>query len=304
MKNIIVNNKTYNLSLDYILGFYEGDGSITIQFKPNKTHKTGKQIVLIFEIHQHVIDVDLLTAISKFLECGKVEIGRKIGNPDTWVYRLRISSQDQIFSKLLPVLESNDMMLNKRNHDINIFKQACFIVKNKKHTTLQGLQELESIASQLSSRLNLEDKLKLPFINKNLNSDRILGFTDAEGHFSFSIVKYKNTEVRFKFSITQEKSEIQFLNQLKVFFNCGYVYENKKGGAEFVVQSKQDLYYNAQKGLVPFFIDNKLQTIKKFSFNKFEKALKICITNKILLNNHFEELNNILSDMEGQRPIK
>jgi hypothetical protein len=98
MKSITINNKIYKLSLEYILGFFEGDGSITIQFKPNKTHKTGKQIVLIFEIHQHVIDVDLLKAISIFLDCGKVEIGRKVGNPDTWVYRLRISSQYQIYA--------------------------------------------------------------------------------------------------------------------------------------------------------------------------------------------------------------
>ena len=73
-KTIIINNKTYNLSLEYILGLFEGDGSITIQLKPNKSHKTGKQIILIFEIHQHVIDVDLLKAISVYLDCGKVEI--------------------------------------------------------------------------------------------------------------------------------------------------------------------------------------------------------------------------------------
>ena len=95
-KTIIINNKTYNLSLEYILGLFEGDGSITIQLKPNKSHKTGKQIILIFEIHQHVIDVDLLKAISVYLDCGKVEIGRKVGSPDTWVYRLRISSQNDI----------------------------------------------------------------------------------------------------------------------------------------------------------------------------------------------------------------
>ena len=73
-KTIVINNKIYNLSLEYIFGLFEGDGSITIQLKPNKSHKTGKQIILIFEIHQHVIDVDLLKAISVYLDCGKVEI--------------------------------------------------------------------------------------------------------------------------------------------------------------------------------------------------------------------------------------
>jgi intein/homing endonuclease len=171
MKIINVNNKSYKLSLEYILGFFEGDGSITIQFKPSKSHKTGKQIVLIFEIHQHFIDVDLLKAISIFLGIGKVEIGRKVGNPETWVYRLRISSQNQILNELLPILQSHPMMLNKRNHDINLFIRACFLVKNKEHTVNQGLLQLETIRSQLSSKKTSKEKSNLPNTEFNLNSN-------------------------------------------------------------------------------------------------------------------------------------
>ena len=74
VQTININNKSFKLSLDYIMGLFEGDGSLTIQLKPNLSHKTGKQVILIFEIHQHVIDVDLLKAISVYLDCGKVEI--------------------------------------------------------------------------------------------------------------------------------------------------------------------------------------------------------------------------------------
>lgn len=83
MKTIIVNNKIFKLSLEYIFGMWEGDGSFTIQLKKNPSHKTGKQVFLIFEIHQHVIDVDFLKAISLFLNCGKVEIGKKEGRPES-----------------------------------------------------------------------------------------------------------------------------------------------------------------------------------------------------------------------------
>jgi hypothetical protein len=48
VKKITIDNKTYMLSLEYIFGLFEGDGSITIQLKPNSTHKTGKQVVLNF----------------------------------------------------------------------------------------------------------------------------------------------------------------------------------------------------------------------------------------------------------------
>jgi len=171
VKKITIDNKIYILSLEYILGLFEGDGSITIQLKPNISHKTGKQVVLIFEIHQHVIDVDLLKAISIFLDCGKVEIGRKVGAPDTWVYRLRISTQTDILNNLLPLLQSQSMMLNKREHDIKLFVHACLLVKDKKHTNIEGQSELGTIAARLSSKLSFENKQKLPDTNKSLNAE-------------------------------------------------------------------------------------------------------------------------------------
>ena len=131
MKEIIINNKIYHLSLEYILGLFEGDGSIYVQLKPNPSHKFGKQVILNWDIHQHVIDVNLLHAISKFFNCGKVEVGRKVGVEESWVYRYRISNQNDILKILLPILKSNDMVLNKRNHDKNLFINICELIQNK-----------------------------------------------------------------------------------------------------------------------------------------------------------------------------
>lgn len=145
MKKIItVNNKNFNLSLAYIFGLFEGDGSITVQLKSNSHHKTGKQIVLIFEIHQHSVDVDLLKAISIYLGCGKVEISSKSktkdGSIDIIMYRLRISSQSDVLNILLPVIKKNknEIILKKRSNTINLFIEICEIVANKNHTTIEG----------------------------------------------------------------------------------------------------------------------------------------------------------------------
>lgn len=222
-KTIIVNKKSYRLSLDYIFGLWQGDGSITIQLKPNSTHKTGKQIVLIFEIHQHVIDVDLLKAISIYLGCGKVEIGRKLGASDTWVYRYRISTQSDILNILLPILQTQPMLLKKRHHDLILFIESCLLVKEKKHITIEGQKDIAKISSKLSSKLNLEKILAEP--NTKLNADQITGFIDAEGCFSFKLKfdhkKSIYTSSSFAFYIYQESSEIKFLKDLISFFDCG-----------------------------------------------------------------------------------
>jgi len=127
------------------------------------------------------------------------------------VYRLRISTQTDILNNLLPLLQSQSMMLNKREHDIKLFVHACLLVTDKKHTTIDGQGELANIAARLSSKLSFENKQKLPNSNKSLNAERVTGFTDAEGHFSFTIVPPKlesnYTGVIFNFTITQESSE-------------------------------------------------------------------------------------------------
>ena len=54
-----------------------------------------------------------------------MEIGRKIGYKESWIYRYRISNQTDILNILLPILKSNDMVLNKRNHDKLLFIKIC-----------------------------------------------------------------------------------------------------------------------------------------------------------------------------------
>jgi len=314
-KEIIINDKIYNLSLEYILGFFEGDGSVTIQLKSNPRHKTGKQVVLIFEIHQHAIDKDLLKAISIYLDAGKVEIGRKVGEESNWVYRLRISTQKDLFNKLYPILRFQSMVLKKRNNDLNLFLEACKIVEDQNHTNLLGQRELEVIVSKLSSKLNLASKRSLPETFKSLNNEWVRGITDAEGNFNFSIYKRKDKtssflgtpetdkvynqkkEVIFRFSIVQENSEITFLNKLITFFECGNVHVDSKGGGVFTVNNRKDL----QSKIIPFFENNELQTIKNYSFLRFKKALDICLNNKVLMPIHYQELEKLTNETKDKR---
>lgn len=85
----------------------------------------------------------------------------KTGNSENWIYRLRISSQKEILNVLLPILQTQTKMLNKRELDLNLFVKACLIVNEKKHLSLEGQVLLKNIASQFSSKLNLENKIKV-----------------------------------------------------------------------------------------------------------------------------------------------
>lgn len=205
-------------------------------------------------------------------------------------------------------------MLKKRSHDFKLFIEACLLVENKTHTPYgseENQNKIKQLSLQLSSKLEVLEKNKLETnTNVKLNNRRITGFVDAEGSFSFTVVsnsknksnpKYKG--VNFVFSITQEKSETEFLHNLSrrgEFFGCGNVFTDNRGRGQFYVNNKKDLFNK----IIPFFEENELQTIKKYSFLKFKKALDICINNKPLLPNHIEELEFLLKDKTGKRPKK
>ena len=71
----------------------------------------------------------------------------------------------------------------------------------------------------------------------------------------------------------------------------------------YSVTNRKDLV----EKIVPFFEENGLQTIKKRSFLRFKKVLNICEKQKNdnpLTIQDINELNNIISDFTGKRPIK
>jgi hypothetical protein len=78
------------------------------------------------------------------------------------------------------------------------------------------------------------------------------------------------------------------------------MFTNEKGGGCYVVSNKKDLVNK----IIPFFENNELQTVKKYSFFRFKKALEICIKNKPLLASNIEELKSILLEQLGKRPKK
>jgi hypothetical protein len=60
------------------------------------------------------------------------------------MWRLIIYTQSDVLNKLLPILLliKNNILLNKRLHDINLFINACSLVKNGEHNSIEGNNRL------------------------------------------------------------------------------------------------------------------------------------------------------------------
>ena len=56
----------------WLAGFIDGEGSFSVSIRKSSSHNTGYQVSLIFEISQHLIDVELMENIVKYLQVGKL----------------------------------------------------------------------------------------------------------------------------------------------------------------------------------------------------------------------------------------
>ena len=118
-----------------------------------------------------------------------------------------------------------------------------------------------------------------------LKADYICGFVDGEG--SFHVAIYKDQAMKYgikiipEFHVSQRISSKNVLEELKSYFNCGYIKANHAGKITdqtmvYVVRNRQDLLTK----IIPFFKSFPLQTEKGKSFIIFAKIVNMLANDK------------------------
>ncbi len=138
-------------------------------------------------------------------------------------------------------------------------------------------------------------RLELPILK--LTSEWITGFVDGEGCFHVGINPHKEMTARFQvlpeFTVVQHKRDVQLLEALKNFFQCGVVRTNHGDRLSYRVRSKDDLL----KIIIPFFNKYPLQSVKRLDFELFRKILLIMERGDHLSPNGIEEIRSISGKM-------
>ena len=107
----------------------------------------------------------------------------------------------------------------------------------------------------------------------------IVGFVDGEGSFLISLFRNKTTKLGWQvfpeFVVTQGAKSLKTLEEIKIFFECGKVFINRRydnhheNVYRFCVRSIKDL----REKVVPFFEKHQLRTAKLEDFKKFTRVL-------------------------------
>lgn len=127
----------------WVAGFTSGEGNFAVQIYKAKT-TLGEAVKLLFILTQHVRDQQLMICLMKYFECGNI-FGRE-GAVDLKVFKF-----SDIEQKILPFFEKYPILGVKSKDFIDLSKIAG-LMKNKKHLTLEGLNQIRQIQSNMNSK--------------------------------------------------------------------------------------------------------------------------------------------------------
>jgi LAGLIDADG endonuclease len=303
----MINNK---LDPNWVTGFTDGEGCFLINIYKNNVYKTGWRIYACFQIKLHVRDKDLLLDIKSFFsEVGTVKTDYKYNFVVYKVYALH-----EIISTIIPHFKKYPL-ITKKQSDFIIFKNIVELMSKGQHLTKDGLIKIINFKASLNN--GLSDKLKIYFPNiikverskvnipLNIDPNWVAGFFSGEGCFSVSIYKSKTHKVGsgiiMHAIVTQHSRDEILFNNIKNYFNCGYIYKNSTRN---IVNLKISNFNDIYQKIIPLFNKYKIEGIKALDFIDFCKTAEIVKRKNHLTLEGLKEIQDIKSKMNKARYLK
>lgn len=135
----------------WVTGFIDGEGTFFVDLLKNKTMALGFQVQLQFSITQHIRDADLMRSLVDFFGAGIVVPD----GPTKVQYRIRRFAD--LEQSLFPLLDEYPLMTQKRL-DAEAFRKVHALMKDGRHLTPDGLDEIRAIKSTMNRARMLEFK--------------------------------------------------------------------------------------------------------------------------------------------------
>ena len=294
-----------NLLSNWITGFSDGESSFSISISKNNKYKTGWNVVPAFAIELKDIDISLLHRIKEFFGIGKIQIIKNKGHA---LYV--VNSIKDLHDIIIPHFEKYPLLTIKRINFL-LFKEIILLMKNKEHLTKQGLQRVMIIRSIMNKKISVSSyteplvKIDLPEVHNlsvtDITSEWITGFTDAERCFFINIRSNRNKTgywITAKFSLVQHSRDTLLFKIIQQYLNCGNLIEENNAN---VVRLRVENFKLISEKVIPFFINNFLQSSKLANFKDLYKACGLIKQKAHLTEQGIIELKVIKSGMNTGR---
>jgi len=132
-----------NLSVDWIVGFVDGEGCFSFSLIKNDSLRFGFQIQGEFTVVQHKRDIQLLHKLKEHFKCGSVAVNH--GDRYHW----RVKNLSHFLTVIIPFFEKYHLKTVKRLQ-LPVFKEICLRLAAKQHFTEEGFLDIKRLVKQLS----------------------------------------------------------------------------------------------------------------------------------------------------------
>jgi len=249
----------------------------------------------------------------QLLESVKLSLGGigSIMRHSELCYVWRVSSLKDLTNTIIPYFDEFTLHTQKRA-DFELFKRVVELINQKKHLTLDGVQEIVNIKAVHNK--GLSDSLKLAFpktspvsrpiftLSSIPDSQWLAGFTTGEGCFYIDIFKSKSTktgfQVRPRFILTQHSRDENLIGSLIELLDCGSVRVSEKA-VYLIVSSFSDI----ENKVVPFFTKYNIHGAKDQDFKDWVHVVEMLNKKEHLALEGLDKIRIIQSKMKRGRSL-
>lgn len=299
-KNIksFIQKDGFKLNPWFVTGFTDGDGSFAVSITKKKVG-IGWKIVPMFTIGLDLKDLDLLVQIKDFFKTGNIYISKR------GVVYYTVGSVKDIVKYIIPHFDKY-LLVTQKLKDFMLFKEIVLLMEKGEHNILPGLKKVFSLKVNLNKGLSTAVKEEFPDILPTVlpefklplsfNPNWLAGFITAEGSFYISLYESNKRKagyaVSLSFSLSQHLKDIELLDRLSLFLDCGVVRRSSnRATAELIITKSSDL----NQKVIPLLLKYNLSGVKLLDFERF-KEVSLLIENKLHLTSEGIALIKTIKD--------
>lgn len=292
-----------NLNPQWITGFTDAEGSFIVSIAKDKTKKLGFVVICTFMIGLNITDKIILEHIKNYFGVGEI-----YNHTTENMCRYKVSNFNDLYYVIIPHFIKYPL-LTQKYVDFKLFCRVLEIIKTKEHLTNEGLNKIVNIRASMN--MGITDTLKANFSSINpistediyklenqIDENWLLGFINGEACFFISIYKSPKSKlgqaIQLVFKITQHYRDIELINFIVNFLDCGRVEKRSSNGCDFTLTSSYDK-------LLKKINLNNLLGLKLLDFNDFYKAYLLVKEKKHLTKEGLREIIEIKENMSSRR---
>ena len=126
----------------WLAGFATAEGCFLIRIIKAVSHLSGHQVLLVFKLTQHTKDEQLIRSLVDYLECGKVYVN---GTMVDYI----VTKLTDITDKIVPLFQKYPIQ-GVKHLDYTDFVSVVELMKNRKHLTPEGLDQIRAIKAGMN----------------------------------------------------------------------------------------------------------------------------------------------------------